>query len=145
LARADLETRQGNYREAGRIYSAMMHIYPDYRPLILSYANTLLTANRPREAMAVLANYEKYHTPDITYYNYLARAQAEAGNKIASSMANAEYYFLTGETRVAIELLKSILRQRDPKPDYYQEERILSRISQLEHELRIERNMNLVR
>jgi len=145
LARADLETRQGNYLNATNIYAAMMNIYPDYRPLILSYANTLLTANRPGEAKNILSNYGKFHTPDITYYNYLARAEAESGNQIASVVANAEYYFLTGETHVAIEQLKSILRQRDPKPDYYQEERILSRISQLEHELRIERNMNLIR
>jgi len=143
LARAELESRQGNYDEASKIYAAMMRIYPDYRPLILSYANTLLTGNRPREAKNILANYGRYHTPDITYYNYLARAEAESGNMIASSMAHAEYYFLTGETHIAIERLKSLLRQRDPKPDYYQEERILSRISQLEQELRIERNMNL--
>ncbi len=57
-------------------------------------------------------------------------------------MANAEYYFLTGETRVAIEQLKSLLRTQ-PRPDYYQEERILSRISQLEQELKMERDLNL--
>ena len=58
-------------------------------------------------------------------------------------MANAEYYFLTGETRVAIEQLKSILRQNRTRPDYYQEQRILSRITQLEQELQIERELKL--
>jgi predicted Zn-dependent protease len=138
-----VDVREGNYDGAIKIYADMHHIYPDYRPLILSYANTLLTAKRPREARQILAEYGKYHTPDITYYDYLARAEAESGNPIESGMANAEYYFLTGETLVAIEQLKSLLRQRDRRPDYYQEEKILSRISQLEHELKMERNLNL--
>ena len=142
LARADVEVRQARYDAATAIYADMLNIYPDYRPLILSYANTLLTAKRPAEAKTVLENYGKYNTPDITYYNYLTRAEAEAGNPIEAGMANAEYYFLTGETRVAIEQLKSLLRAQ-PKPDYYQEERILSRISQLEQELKMERDLNL--
>lgn len=142
LARADLEVRQNHYDPALAIYAEMHNIYPDYRPLILSYANTLLTAKRPEEAKQVLENYGKYNTPDITYYNYLTRAEAESGNTIEAGMANAEYYFLTGETRVAIEQLKSLLRTQ-PKPDYYQEERILSRISQLELELKMERDLHL--
>jgi predicted Zn-dependent protease len=142
LARADLEVRQASYDEAVVIYADMLNIYPDYRPLILSYANTLLTAKRPAEARAVLEGFAKYNTPDITYYNYLTRAEAESGRPIEAGMANAEYYFLTGETRVAIEQLRSLLRSQ-PKPDYYQEEKILSRISQLELELKLERDLNL--
>lgn len=145
LARAELEARQGNYDEAIKFYRGMERIYPDYRPLILSYANTLLTANRPERARQVLDTYSKYHIPDINYYTYLTRAEAESGNYIESSIANAEYYFLTGETRVAIQQLKSLLEQKAPRPDYYQQERILSRISQLEQELHIERNMRLAR
>jgi len=142
LARADVEVRQANYDSAVKIYKDMINIYPDYRPLILSYANTLLTAKRPAEAKVVLENYGKYNTPDITYYNYLTRAEAEAGKTVEAGMANAEYYFLTGETRVAIEQLKSLLMSQ-PRPDYYQEERILSRINQLELELKMERDLNL--
>lgn len=145
LARADLEVRDSNYDAAIAIYERMDRLFPDYRPLILSYANALLKARQPDDAKEILQSYGRYHTPDITYYTYLARAEAESGNVIESSMANAEYYFLTGETRVAIDLLKDLLRRRAPKPDYYQEEKILSRISQLELELRMERNMNLTR
>ena len=142
LARADLEARQAKFDAAISIYAEMLNVYPDYRPLILSYANTLLMAKRPAEAKQVLGNYGKYNTPDITYYNYLTRAEAESGRPIEAGVANAEYYFLIGETRVAIEQLKSLLRAQ-PKPDYYQEEKILSRISQLEFELKMERDLNL--
>jgi len=143
LAMADLEVRQQHYDSAIKLYANMHKLFPDYRPLILLYAETLLTAKRPEQARVILENYSKFHTPDITYYEYLTRAEAESGNIINSSMANAEYYFLTGETRVAIEQLKSILRQNRTRPDYYQEQRILSRITQLEQELQIERELKL--
>ena len=145
LARADLEVQRGNYDSAIAIYERMDKFFPDYRPLILSYANTLIIAKRPNDAIEVLEDYDRYHTPDITYYTYLAQAQAQSGNIIESSVANAEVYFLTGETRVAIQLLQDLIRRRNPVPDYYQEEKILSRISQLEIELRIEQNMKLTR
>ena len=141
LARADLEVQRGDYDAALDIYARMERIYPDYRPLILSYADALLKAKKAKQAKRVLASYSKYHTPDITYYSYLARAEAESGNTIESRMANAEYYFLTGETVVAIQMLKDLLSRGDPAPDYYQRERILSRVNQLEQELKLERSL----
>ena len=145
LARAELEVEQGDYDAAVLIYERMDKLFPDYRPVILSYSNALLMSQKPDQAKEILESYGRYHTPDITYYTYLARAEAESGNVIESSMAHAEYFFLTGETRIAIELLKDLIRRRNPAPDYYQEEKILSRISQLESELRMERNLNLAR
>lgn len=145
LARAELEVAQGDYDAAVLIYERMDKLFPDYRPVILSYSNALLKAQKPDQAKEILESYGRYHTPDITYYTYLARAEAESGNVIDSSIAHAEYFFLTGETRIAIELLKDLIRRRNPAPDYYQEEKILSRISQLESELRMERNLNLAR
>lgn len=145
LARADLEVEQGNFGNALQIYARMAKLYPDYRPLVLSYGETLLAAKRPQEARDLLKKYGKYNETDIVYYNYLARAEAESGNPIESSIANAEYYYLTGETRVAIEQLKYLLRQSAPRPDYYQSERIQSRLAFYEQELEIEKDLNLVK
>lgn len=144
LARADLEARQGNYNRAIELYEKMERLYPDYRPLVFSYAETLLNARKPERARELLKSYGKFNDPDLRYYNYLARAEAEAGNPVESAIANAEYYYLTGETRVAMEQLRYILRQ-PPKPDYYQEERIRARLAFLEQELQISKDMNLVK
>ncbi len=145
LAAADIEVEQGNYDAAFNIFSAAEKIYPDYRPLILNYANALLKGRQPYLARDKLRHYGKFHTPDITYYDYLARAEAEAGNPIESSMANAEYYFLTGETRVAIEQLKHLLGQTRPGPDYYQTERIRAKLAYLRQELKIEQDLKLTK
>ncbi len=143
LAAADIEVRQGNYDEAFAIFSEAEQLYPDYRPLALNYSNALLKGGQPRLARDKLRAFGKFQSPDITYYDYLTRAEAEAGDEVESGIANAEYYFLTGETQVAIEQLKHILRQQTPRPDYYQAERIKARMAFLEQELQLERDMKL--
>ena len=143
LAAADIEVRQGSYDAAFRIFSRAERLYPDYRPLVLNYANALLKAGQPGLARDKLREFGRFQAPDITYFDYLTRAEAEAGDAVESSIANAEYYFLTGETRVAIEQLRHLLRQQEPPPDYYQSERIRARMAFLEQELELERAMKL--
>lgn len=143
LAAADIEVQQGNYDAAFTIFSKTEQLYPDYRPLVLNYSNALLKGGQPYLARDKLREYGKFQPPDITYFDYLTRAEAEAGDPVESSIANAEYYFLTGETRVAIEQLRHILRQQAPRPDYYQTERIKARMAFLEQELELERDMKL--
>lgn len=62
-----------------------------------------------------------------------------------SGIANAEYYYLSGETRVAIERLKYVMQQKNPPPDYYQQERIMARLAFLEEELQIEKDLKLTK
>ena len=143
LAAADIEVRQGRYDAAFRIFSRAERLYPDYRPLVLTYTNALLKAGQPGLARDKLREFARFQAPDITYFDYLTRAEAEAGDQVESSIANAEYYFLTGETQVAIEQLRHVLRQQAPRPDYYQSERIRARMAFLEQELELERAMKL--
>jgi predicted Zn-dependent protease len=144
LAIADVEVRQGRNAEAFRYYEKAVTLYPDYRPVVLNYSRALLLAGQPATARDVLKKFGRFSEPDIAFYEYLTRAEAESGNAVESGIANAEYYYLTGETRVAIERLKYILRNERPPPDYYQQERILARLDFFEQELRIEKDMKLV-
>src|SRR5690606_28796374 len=145
LAAADVETRQGNWAAAFPIFERAATLYPDYRPGVLNYSNALMQAKQPQKARDLLKKYGKFNTPDLTYYEYLTRAEAESGDLVESGIANAEYYYLAGETRVAIERLRYILNSQRPPPDYYQQERILARLAFLEQELQIEKDMKLVR
>jgi predicted Zn-dependent protease len=145
LAAADIEVRAGDYPASFAFFDHAERLYPDYRPLVLNYSRTLLQAGQPERARDLLKRYGKTHDPDLVYYEYLTRAEAESGNQVESGMANAEYYYLGGETRVAIERLKYILRNQRPPPDYYQQERILARLAYLEQELQIEMDLGLAR
>jgi predicted Zn-dependent protease len=145
LAAADVEVRAGDFQASYAFFDRAERLYPDYRPLVLNYSRTLLQAGDPAKARDLLKRYGKTHEPDLTYYEYLARAEAESGNEVESAMANAEYYYLGGETRVAIERLKYILRNQRPAPDYYQQERIHARLAYLEQELQFEIDLGLAR
>jgi len=143
LAAADVEVRQNHFAEATRIFERTEKLYPDYRPLVLNFSGMLLQAGDPARARDLLKKYGKYAEPDLTYYDYLSRAEAESGNSVDAGMANAEYYFLSGETRVAIERLRYIITQEKPAPDYYQAERIRARLAYFEQELQIEIDLKL--
>ncbi len=141
LAAADLEMQAENFAEAFRFFEIAHNLYPDYRPLVLNYSEALLQTGNPDKAKELLKHYGKYNTPDLTYYTYLTRAEEESGNAVEAGIANAEYYYLSGETRVAIERLKYILHQRNLAPDYYQEERIHARLDLYQQDLELERVM----
>ncbi len=141
LAAADIEMKAGDFQKAYAYYDTLMNLYPDYRPVILNYSEALLQGGEPGKARDILKHYAKYNTPDIAYYNYLTRAEEEAGNPVEAGIANAEYYYLTGETRVAVERLRYILQQRNIYPDYYQEERIQARLEFYQQDLELERVM----
>jgi predicted Zn-dependent protease len=143
LARAALEIKRNNYAGAFRIYEDAITVYPDYRPIVFSYARALLEDHRPDQAREILRQYGKYYEPDIVYYEYLARAEAETGNSIESGMANAEYSYLAGETTVAIDQIRGLLTSTSPSPDYYQRERLQDRLVFMERELKLERDMKI--
>lgn len=145
LALAKVDGLAGDYADALKIYRGANLLYPDYRPLVLEYANALLIINRPQKALKLLHDYAKTAEPDLTLYEYLTRADTEAGHPVESGIDNAEYYYLAGDTRVAIDRLRYILRREKPQPDYYQRERIRARLADLEQELQIEKDMKLVR
>lgn len=143
LALAALDVRQGNYDSAFEIYNKAIKIYPDYRPVVFSYARALLEDNRPDKARKILHEYGKHYEPDLTYYEYLTRAEGEAGNKIEAGIASAEYYYLAGETGVAIDQIRHLLKSKNPEPDYYQRERLQDRLVFMEQELKIEKDMKI--
>ncbi|MGH8631618.1 MAG: beta-barrel assembly-enhancing protease, partial [Burkholderiales bacterium] len=94
LAAAEVELRRDGYEDAFRLFAKAAELYPDYRPLVLNYSRALLIAKRPAEARDLLKKYGKNNDPDLTYLDYVTRAEAEAGNLVESGIANAEYYYL---------------------------------------------------
>lgn len=143
LARAALEIKRNNYKKALQIYADARKIFPDYRPIVFSYARALLEDHQPEKAKEILRDYGKFLDPDILYYEYLARAEAESGNMIESGLASAEYYYLAGETILAVDQIQHLLMSRNPKPDYYLRERLQDRLVFMERELKIEKDMKL--
>jgi predicted Zn-dependent protease len=141
LVAAQLEIKQKNHAAALGIYKEAYKLYPDYRPLILAYSQTLLDTGHPQDARNLLRHYGQYQEQDFRYYNLLAQAEGQSGNQAESAIAKAEYFYLLGDTKLAIDKLR--FTQRREKLDYYQDERISSRLTQLAYELELERELEL--
>ena len=143
IATAELESKRGNLPKAVKHYELAISLYPDYRPVVLNYSRILLENNKPIQAKEILTAYGKHAEPDLTYYQFLSRAEAESGNEIESQIASAEHFYLSGETTIAMQQMRSLLRQRNPAPDFFQRESIQDRLSFFEQELQLERKMNI--
>ncbi|MCZ6803940.1 MAG: tetratricopeptide repeat protein, partial [Proteobacteria bacterium] len=141
LAAANIESEQRNYTAALGIFQKAYQLQPDYRPLVLAYAKTLIDSGKPAQARDLLHHYRRQQEPDPAYYNLLAQAEAQNGSMANSGIAKAEYFYLTGDTKLAIDRL--IHAMREGKLDYYQREKITARISQLEYELELEEELNI--
>lgn len=141
LTAAKIETEQRNYSTALKIFHQAYQLYPDYRPVVLAYSKALLDAGQPAKTRDLLLHYRRQQEPDPAYYDLLAQAEAQNGSTASSAIAKAEYYYLTGDTKLAIDLL--IHAKRDSKINYYQKERIIARINQLEYELELEQKLKI--
>lgn len=136
LLAAKLETAQSKYNAAFTIFEKAYGLYPDYRPVVVTYSKALLDVNKGFEARKVLKNYERYHQHDLDTYSLLGQAEAMLGNEIETAFLQSEYYYLAAQTQLAIDKLRFIKQQYNV--DYYQEQRINARMTELEYELELE-------
>lgn len=137
LAAARLSLLEGRTEEALTLYSRAAALYPEYRPVTLSYAKALLAAGLPDKARKLLRSYAVTHEPDTAHYVLLAEAEGKAGSEVEAQIAMAEAYYLSGETGLARERLK--FAQRSPQVDHYQRQRIEARLKEIERELEEEK------
>ena len=141
LLAAKLQTEQSNYAAAFIIFKKAYELFPDYKPVIRSYSRALLDVRRAKDARDVLKKYERYYSHDLNTYSLLGQAEAMLGNEIETAFIQAEYYYLSSQTRLAIDKLKFI-KQRYSL-DYYQEQRAIARMTEFEYELGLEESLNL--
>ena len=141
LAAANIESEERNYHAALGIFQDAYQLYPDYRPLVYAYTKTLLDARQPNQARDLLIHYRRLQHPDPIYYDLLSQAEAQSGSMANSGIAKAEYYYLTGNTKLAID--KLIHTKRNDSLDYYQREIITARMSELEYELELEKDLQI--
>lgn len=141
LLAARLETQQGDYEAAFRIYEKAYGLYPDYRPVIMAYSRALLDVKRAEKARAVLKDYERRQAHDLRSYSLLGQAEALLGNEIEVAILQAEYYYLAGDTDLAVDKL-AFIRQHYTL-DYYQGQRVAARLAEFEYELELQEALKL--
>jgi beta-barrel assembly-enhancing protease len=141
LLAAKLQTEQSNYDAAFTIFEKAYQLFPDYKPVVITYSRALLDVKKAKQAREILKNYERHYSHDLNTYSLLGQAEAMLGNEIETAFIQAEYYFLAANTKLAIDKLKFIKQQYNL--DYYQEQRATARMTEFEYELELEENLDL--
>lgn len=141
LVATNIALQQGNYDAALDMYQKAYRLYPDYKPLVLAYAKARLDNKQPTEARDLLRRYRRQQELGPAYYDLLAQAESESGSVVNSAIAKADFFYLIGDTKLAIQRLNQVEDEVDL--DYYQKEKIAARISQLEYELELEEHLKI--
>jgi predicted Zn-dependent protease len=130
---AELENSQGSAQKAADIYRKGLKVYPGNTLLSLALAETLIRQREYPPARKLLEQQVMRNPSSRESYRVLARLESASGNKAASHIAQAEYYYLSGESHSAIDQLNTARRQGSL--DHYHLSRIEARLSQIKDEL----------
>jgi predicted Zn-dependent protease len=136
LALAEIMTADKQYTQALQIYADTLELYPGEMTVVLPYATTLLSSGQTNEAYTLLVETANRNPGDPQLHKLLAQAAGATGHTVQTHTAMAQYYFLNGYTKQAIEQLK--LAEKSPTLSGYQIDRIQARITDLESQLELE-------
>jgi beta-barrel assembly-enhancing protease len=134
---AQVESAAGNGKTALKIYDDALKLYPRNYPLTVLDSAELLHEGQAAAARQLLREYLRYREPKPLLYKQLAQAENDAGFPIESLQAMAEYDYLNGQTRSAIERLNQALRLTK-NDDFYHASRIEARLKELKRQAELE-------
>lgn len=133
---ARIELQQNRLEAAEQRLAAALKLYPHHPLLTTLHASTQLRLGNAGQAAAALRQLivQQEHFLLPSYYQLLAKAEMANGRENDSHQALAEYYYLIGQTRSAVEQLKMAL-DRTNKEDSFRWERLNSRLKDLQGEV----------
>lgn len=133
IAAAKIEMAGKQTGAAVKILGDALALYPNNHPLTVTYAEALLNNGQAETARIMLRDHLRRRDPDPTMYELLARTEEKAGHVVDSHQSMAEYYYLNGETRTAIDQLNIALRLIQDK-DFYRASRVEARLKQFQEQ-----------
>ena len=122
LATGDIEGGLAAYRAA-------LLTHPERRMLIYGYADALITANKPADAIGFLVSRPGRRSTDARLHEIEAKAYSAQGKRMLQHRAQAEAQVLKGNLPAAIQQLQ-IAEQADDG-DFYEKSGIEARIKEL--------------
>jgi predicted Zn-dependent protease len=134
---ADAEIHAGSLQTGIASYSEAMRLFPDSSPLILSYANDLIDANKAQRAIGLLLPLSLQSDADPEAVHLLAKAYDKAGDSGESHYYMSQYYLVNGLPAAAVDQLRIALAT--PGIDNVQKQRYRARLHRVEEEARAAR------
>ena len=125
--RGDMDGALANLREA-------LGLSPTSVPLNMAYADTLMAAGRPADALRALRLVSTERPNDPELYKLMSDAAGKSGEKGETHLYRANYLYLTGDLEPAIKQLENGLRT--PGISYQAASRLQVRLEELKDEQR---------
>ncbi len=132
LLQADIEQARGNTQKGLERYAALTRKHPGSQAAVQRYATALIKNRRMEEARALLDQLTRSHRREPALFKLLATAAGDAGRPLEAHRAYAEYYYLSGEPRAAIDQLE--LAMRHARDNFYFRSSIEARIREIREE-----------
>lgn len=133
ILKAQIQTSAKNYSSAIKTFKKLLRFYPKNKIINIFYAETLLKANKVKQAYNILQTQVSSSTKTPKLYRLLAETQAKLNKFASSHQSLAEYYYLLGQTHDAIKQLEIGLKT--PKIDFYVVNRLEARLKEFKNEL----------
>lgn len=127
---ADAQMAANDIAAAKATYQQALKLFPDSKPLALSYAHDLIEADQPQNAISVLIALSVQTDEDPDVLRMLAKAYSKAGNSAESHYYMSEYYYHTGLVAAAADQLHIALAT--PGIDGMQRQRYQARLDRLQ-------------
>ena len=131
---AAAEIHAGGMQAGMAAYADAMKLFPDSTPLALSYANDLIDAGKPKQAIDLLLPLSLASDSDPESVHLLAKAYDKAGDSGDSHFYMSQYYLANGLPLAAVDQLRIALAT--PGIDSVQTQRYRARLHRVEEEAR---------
>ena len=131
---AEAEMGADRIKQAITTYRIAMKIFPDSRPLILSYASDMIDADKPEAAITTLLGLSDVSSDgNGEVLRLLAKAYDKAGNSADSHFYMSRYYSMTGLDDQALQQLRIALAV--PNISNYQRQRYQASLERIKTKL----------
>lgn len=133
ILKAQIETDAKQYSAAIKTFKNVLNFYPGNSSINIYYAETLIKANKIKQANEILQNQIARATTTPKLYRLLSETQAKLNKPADSHQSLAEHFYLLGQTHEAIKQLEISLKT--PKIDFYLTSRLEARLKEFKTEL----------
>ncbi|KAA6185477.1 M48 family metallopeptidase [Thiohalocapsa marina] len=134
VLQARIDRQNGNAAKAARDLKGSVGLAPGNWPLRQAYAEALLDAGRPKEALNTLEGFVALRPGIAQIYRLMADAAGKSGRRTDTLRWRAEALYAEGDLEPAIRQLELALRQ--PNIDFHLASRIQVRLDELQAEQR---------
>ncbi|MCW8906769.1 MAG: M48 family metalloprotease [Sedimenticola sp.] len=132
VAGSDLEKLSGDPQAGLEILKTGLKTHPANYPLTIYYAQALLDIGQPQKVIPLLEQQLQGRPDSVLAYKLLAQAAGDSGRGSEGHGYLAEYYYLIGDLKSALNHLETALRDRDLS--YYESARMAARLKEIRQE-----------